>query len=252
MTRSWWSRAILTLVVVSGLLAPVWPASADDDDERLKIQIRDFRCYMVLGGTLASQFVRYPGPPYSTVYAGFVNMGRELNSQGERKISSGTFEQEVPYIYYEVEQHPEWFSRLRNTVAGVDSVYASTADDSAEAECDQLAGRSQSFKVNLHLICGVSEGQVKAIAVADLINAMSQQTRITGSLRLFGRRGGGDFQELTSQNIAQTLTDYSVEFEDVQFGEAGLRRVRAEAQVQVMGSNEQIREREEADCQNGD
>jgi len=226
----------------------VWPASADDDDE-LKIQIRDFRCYLVLGGTVASQFVRYPGPPYSIVYAGFANMGREVNSQVERKIDSGTFEQAIPYIYYEASEHQQSFSRLRNTVAGVDSVYASTAHDSAEAECEQIAGNRQGFKLKLHLICGISEGEVRAIAVADKINALPNQTQITGSLRLFGRTsGGGDFRELTNTSLSQTLSDYSVDFEGMHYGQDGLRRVRAEAQVQVTGSNDQIREREEADC----
>lgn len=247
MTLTWWSRGALILAAICGLLVLDGRAWADDDDDKLKIQIQNFRCYDGPSGTFHGQFAKYIAPEPTTLNAGYSIIGRERTGGVQRTITAGTFDQAIPYIFIYQGSIMTRFRWLRTSLAGVDSVNAQTAEASEEADCERLGDRD-GVQITLNVICGRTQTGLAAYARADVANHENQPAQVTGFLTLFGRpRGDDDFQELNHDHLS-TVPALSVGFSNVDAPANQFRRVRAEVEAEVAGTNRTIREREDADC----
>jgi hypothetical protein len=244
-------RGLLTLFFTAGLLLPSTVAIADDDD-RFKIDLKALRCYEGPANTSIGALVVYSSPNATTVNDGYSVSGRERGSQEEKSILGGTHPaMPIPQINDFGRSYPGRFRSVQTGIAGVDTASSQTSETYGRVDCDQL-GDKDGVQVTLNVVCDRYPSDTRGHAVADLANHDNQPAQVTGTLTLLGRKGGGDFQELRTENINTTITALNVYFQSVDWVEAGLRRVRAELEIDVASQNKTIREREEASCPGGD
>jgi hypothetical protein len=232
------------MAAASSLLAPGVPVLADD----LTVAIRSFRCYDGTSDSYFGMFVQYSAPSPGTFYGGSSIVARERSSDSYISVQADAFDQPIPSLYAFNDIRPGRYRSMRGAVAGTEDKAAQVSESRAEDNCEVIGDDDDDDYVKLHVVCARSGANYRAHAVADIINQEMTATEAIGSLTLLGRRSGGDFQELQKQDFNQYLPGLSVGFQHAADNESDLRRVRAEVEFQFMGSNDTIREREEADC----
>jgi hypothetical protein len=233
------------MAAVCGLLAPGGPVLADDD---LKIEGKSFRCYDGTSDSYYAMFAKYSAPSPTNLYAAYSIVARERGSDGLVPVTAGVFDQSIPWLAAFDGIRGARYRSMRASIVGTDESTAQTAESRSDENCKVLGDDDDGVKVRLHVLCARSTSGYRAHAVADIINHETTATAATVSFKLFGRRSGSDFQELWNQQFVQNMNGLSANFQHAADTENDLRRVRAEVELQVMGSNDTISEREEADC----
>lgn len=250
--------ALVSGLLLGGLLGPV-PGVAADDDE-VKANVRFLRCYDGAEATYYGALVLWEGPELRNVAYGLVLAGRERGGQDWGGLHIDHGQAGVPFASFIDSRTGGHLRSVRLALGGADTRQAELFRADEEADCSEVGDR-EGLQVKVALACyreTINDQVSTAFAVlTDLINHGSQTVQgieVRHALEV-QYRGLSGFEDIAQPPVfLEGVASRGAALDAKSYGGPGFnqaRKVRAEVEVHVAGRSQPIREDAEADCPGG-